>query len=169
MTEGNGLVMPVRMFVFWLLLVGLTIAPAHTGAQTVPVPQLQLSTEQLDCIDRKVQGSEEYRAKDGPNAQGEYLIDLGSGEAQEGNWWRARQCRPDEQGPRGGNKLAPSLSPSAPTLLFALFDNSSARAFFQTGYCKSNPLRADAFLTVDQAVIACARALPQPLEPQAKP
>jgi hypothetical protein len=161
--------MAVRMFIFWLLLAGLVIAPIRTEAQTAPVSPLQLSTEQLECIDRKVQGSEEYRAKAEPNAQGEYLIDLGAGEAQEGNWWRARQCRPDEQGPRGENKLAPSLTPSAPSLLFALFDNSSSRIFFQAGYCKSTPLRADAFLTVDQAVIACARALPQPLVPQAKP
>ncbi|MBC7881895.1 MAG: hypothetical protein H7Y37_11240 [Anaerolineae bacterium] len=161
--------MSVRMFMCWLLLAGLAIAPSRIEAQTVPVSPLQLSAEQLACIDRKVQGSEEFRAKAEPNAQGEYLIDLGAGEAQEGNWWRARKCRPDEQGLRGGNKLAPNLAPSAPSLLFALFDNSSSRTFFQTGYCKSSPLRADAFLTVDQAVIACARALPQPLASKAKP
>ncbi len=138
-------------------------------AQTPPVSPLQLSTEQLACIDRKVQGSEEFRAKSEPNAQGEYLIDLGAGEAQEGNWWRARQCRPNEQGARGANKLAPSLAPNVPSLLFALFDNSSHRTFFQTGYCKSSPLHADAFLTEDQAVIACARALSQSSDPQAKP
>jgi len=129
---------------------------------------LTLTGEQLACIARKTAGQEVLQAQGEANAQGEYLIDAGSQRAQEGDWWRARGCRPNEEGPRLASDTGANIYGGLGDLLRLPFDKSAVRTYFQTGFCKSPTMTIDGFLPPDQALLACTTQ-PAPREATAPP
>ena len=148
------------------IVLGWVVFCPQVQAQVTVTPRL--SAEQVSTIQRKVSGHDIYRAQGGPAARGEYLLDVGAGNAQEGPWWRSHNCQPNEQGPKVNINPGPNI-----TGLLSVFDNSKAQTFFQTGYCKEATLPADAYLTVDQAILATLRSAPaspsSPSNPPASP
>lgn len=105
------------------------------------------TAEQKTCIEGRKNNQLVFQAQSGPDASGEYLIDL-KGTSWEENDWQSRRCRPNFAGEKKSTRQTGD------------FLGTTAQTWFYSGYCKVSSLTVDYSLSHDRAIEACVGTNP---------